>query len=192
MTEDVRCRPAISSSRRVARQRADGGRAAASGGPRGDAEAIAAAARVPAEPLRGDRLLMIDVDYFKRLQRRLRSSGRRRLPADHRRRDQARDAAAGGSARALRRRGVRRVAAGDRYGRCRAVSRQTRRSRPHRVCDRRRSRRGSARINRLKPDSPTKIGIGTRLAAGWQSGHAAACKAVDAGSIPTPASNVIK
>ena len=24
-------------------------------------------------------------------------------------------------------------------------------------------------------------------AAGWQSGHAAACKAVDAGSIPTPA-----
>ena len=24
--------------------------------------------------------------------------------------------------------------------------------------------------------------------AGWQSGHAAACKAVDAGSIPTPAS----
>ncbi|MCI3951223.1 MAG: hypothetical protein K0R53_720 [Burkholderiales bacterium] len=26
-------------------------------------------------------------------------------------------------------------------------------------------------------------------AAGWQSGHAAACKAVDAGSIPTPASS---
>jgi hypothetical protein len=25
--------------------------------------------------------------------------------------------------------------------------------------------------------------------AGWQSGYAAACKAVDAGSIPTPASN---
>lgn len=25
--------------------------------------------------------------------------------------------------------------------------------------------------------------------AGWQNGHAAACKAVDAGSIPTPASN---
>jgi hypothetical protein len=29
------------------------------------------------------------------------------------------------------------------------------------------------------------------IAAGWQSGHAAACKAVDAGSIPTPASNTI-
>ena len=28
-------------------------------------------------------------------------------------------------------------------------------------------------------------------AAGWQSGHAAACKAVDAGSIPTPASKTI-
>jgi hypothetical protein len=27
-----------------------------------------------------------------------------------------------------------------------------------------------------------------RKSAGWQSGHAAACKAVDAGSIPTPAS----
>ncbi len=27
------------------------------------------------------------------------------------------------------------------------------------------------------------------LLAGWQSGYAAACKAVDAGSIPTPASN---
>ena len=27
-----------------------------------------------------------------------------------------------------------------------------------------------------------------RSKAGWQSGHAAACKAVDAGSIPTPAS----
>src|SRR5690606_41664050 len=26
--------------------------------------------------------------------------------------------------------------------------------------------------------------------AGWQSGYAAACKAVDAGSIPTPASNL--
>jgi hypothetical protein len=26
--------------------------------------------------------------------------------------------------------------------------------------------------------------------AGWQSGHAAACKAVDAGSIPTPASSI--
>ena len=26
--------------------------------------------------------------------------------------------------------------------------------------------------------------------AGWQSGHAAACKAVDAGSIPTPASRI--
>src|SRR5262249_26049531 len=29
---------------------------------------------------------------------------------------------------------------------------------------------------------------GSRHTAGWQSGHAAACKAVDAGSIPTPAS----
>ena len=28
--------------------------------------------------------------------------------------------------------------------------------------------------------------------AGWQSGYAAACKAVDAGSIPTPASNPSK
>jgi hypothetical protein len=28
--------------------------------------------------------------------------------------------------------------------------------------------------------------------AGWQSGHAAACKAVYAGSIPTPASNKIE
>jgi hypothetical protein len=28
--------------------------------------------------------------------------------------------------------------------------------------------------------------------AGWQSGHAAACKAVNAGSIPTPASSVEK
>ena len=28
------------------------------------------------------------------------------------------------------------------------------------------------------------------LLAGWQSGYAAACKAVDAGSIPTPASNL--
>jgi hypothetical protein len=28
--------------------------------------------------------------------------------------------------------------------------------------------------------------------AGWQSGHAAACKAVYAGSIPTPASNQFK
>ena len=27
-------------------------------------------------------------------------------------------------------------------------------------------------------------------AAGWQSGYAAACKAVDAGSIPTPASSL--
>jgi hypothetical protein len=27
------------------------------------------------------------------------------------------------------------------------------------------------------------------IMAGWQSGYAAACKAVDAGSIPTPASN---
>ena len=27
--------------------------------------------------------------------------------------------------------------------------------------------------------------------AGWQSGHAAACKAVDAGSIPTPASRYL-
>jgi hypothetical protein len=31
-----------------------------------------------------------------------------------------------------------------------------------------------------------------RPAAGWQSGHAAACKAVDAGSIPTPASIEIR
>jgi hypothetical protein len=30
-----------------------------------------------------------------------------------------------------------------------------------------------------------------RTPAGWQSGHAAACKAVDAGSIPTPASNLL-
>ena len=30
------------------------------------------------------------------------------------------------------------------------------------------------------------------LLAGWQSGYAAACKAVDAGSIPTPASNHVK
>ena len=28
-----------------------------------------------------------------------------------------------------------------------------------------------------------------RVMAGWQSGYAAACKAVDAGSIPTPASS---
>ena len=27
--------------------------------------------------------------------------------------------------------------------------------------------------------------------AGWQSGYAAACKAVDAGSIPTPASKLL-
>lgn len=37
-------------------------------------------------------------------------------------------------------------------------------------------------------------GVGDRLSpylsAGWQSGYAAACKAVDAGSIPTPASIV--
>ena len=30
-----------------------------------------------------------------------------------------------------------------------------------------------------------------RSPAGWQSGHAAACKAVDAGSIPTPASSFV-
>ena len=32
------------------------------------------------------------------------------------------------------------------------------------------------------------IGLSRVLRAGWQSGYAAACKAVDAGSIPTPAS----
>ncbi len=31
-----------------------------------------------------------------------------------------------------------------------------------------------------------------RGVAGWQSGYAAACKAVDAGSIPTPASNSLR
>src|SRR5687767_1168695 len=33
-----------------------------------------------------------------------------------------------------------------------------------------------------------RVGPSLFLSAGWQSGHAAACKAVDAGSIPTPAS----
>ena len=35
----------------------------------------------------------------------------------------------------------------------------------------------------MVPDAPTL--------AGWQSGHAAACKAVYAGSIPTPASILV-
>ena len=42
---------------------------------------------------------------------------------------------------------------------------------------------------RLRVKRGPHVGYAVRAAAGWQSGHAAACKAVDAGSIPTPASN---
>ena len=34
----------------------------------------------------------------------------------------------------------------------------------------------------------TEPAVSFKFTAGWQSGYAAACKAVDAGSIPTPAS----
>ncbi len=39
--------------------------------------------------------------------------------------------------------------------------------------------------------SPSLLLFSVNYAAGWQSGHAAACKAVDAGSIPTPASSFL-